>query len=541
MTGPPASGRLALPGPRPRRLPGNAGDLVAGLSVALVLIPQSLAYASLAGLPPERGLYAAALTPLAAAIFASSRYLQTGPTAATSLLTLGALAAIAQPGSVEYVGLAALLALVVGAARVALGLVRAGSIAYLMSQPVLLGFTSAAAILIICSQVPAALGVRADGQNPIVAAAVALKEPSAWQGGAIGLTVLSLAIVVGARRIHPLIPGALLAVLVGIAASVATGYGGVTVGPILSAIPPFSLDVPWEAAPGLLVPGIVIALVGFAEPAAIARRYATAERQAWDPNREFVSQGVASLVAGVSGGFPVGGSFSRTALGKLAGARSRWSAAVTTLVVLASLPVMFALRPLPTAVLAAIVIAAVASFVDPRTLREYWRLSRPQALVALATFVATLALAPNVERGVMVGIGAAIAAHLWREQRLSVRAWLEDETLHVRPSGVLYFASAPALEDLAANWLSTYREARRLVVHVDSLGRIDLTGAIALRELLADARQAGLDVAVEDVPSHALRIVTRVLGDTFPVAAISDVEPPAGGGQPSPSQGPPED
>jgi len=143
------------------------GDLVAGLSVALVLVPQSLAYAGLAGLPPERGLYAAAFVPIAAAVFASSPYLQTGPTALTSLLTFGALSALAAPFSAEFVALAALLALVVGVARLATGLLRAGTIAYLMSQPVVLGFSTAAAVLIVASQVPARpSGVSASPQAP---------------------------------------------------------------------------------------------------------------------------------------------------------------------------------------------------------------------------------------------------------------------------------------------------------------------------------------------------------------------------------------
>jgi SulP family sulfate permease len=510
------------------------GDAVAGLSVALVLVPQSLAYAGLAGLPPERGLYAAAFVPVAAALFASSPYLQTGPTALTSLLTLGALSALAAPFSAEFVALAALLALVVGLVRLATGLLRAGAIAYLMSQPVVLGFSSAAAILIVASQVPAVLGVPSTGGNPLVAAGTAVVDPSTWSSVAILLAAMSLALVAGARRIHPLLPGALLAVVLGVVLSTVISYTGATVGSFEPGLPPFSLDLPWYAVPALLLPGAVIALLGFAEPASIARRYATQERRAWDPNREFVSQGVANFVAAISGAFPVGGSFSRTALNRLAGARSQWSAAITSLVVIAFLPVSSILAPLPVAVLAGVIIGSVAPLIDIASFRDHWRLARVQALVGLATFVATLALAPHVELGLLVGLGAAVAAHLWREQRLSIRTWEVGDVLHVRPRGVLYYASAPSLEDLVANALAGHREVGRLAIHLDGLGRVDLTGAMALREIVLDARAAGLEIALVDVPGQAIHVVSRVLGDDVSVSPPSGEEPapemPAGEG-----------
>ena len=518
------------------------GDLVAGLSVALVLIPQSLAYGSLAGLPPEHGLYAAALTPFAAALFASSPYLQPGPTGLTALLTFGALTAIAAPLSPEYIALAALLALVVGVVRVATGLFRAGALAYLMSQSVILGFSSAAAILIVASQVPAVLGTTADSENPLVAAVNALMQPAAWSVASIALAGLTVAVVLGARRIHPLLPGALIAVVAGSALSVALGYLGPIVGPIPSGLPPISLDLPWQETPSLIVPGLVIALLGFAEPAAIARRYAALERRSWDPNREFISQGVANFVAAASSGMPVGGSFARTALNRLAGAHSQWSAVITSLVVVALLPAMFLLAPLPMSVLAAIVIVSVVSLVDLASFREYWRLSRVQTAIAVLTFIATLVLAPHVERAVLVGIGAAIAAHLWREERLSLRTWRDGETLHLRPHGVLYFGSSPALEDLVIKALGTHRDARRLVIHIDGLGRVDLTGAMSVRRLIDEVREAGVEVTLVDVPTHAIKILTRVLGQTVPVRAPVEeglTAPPAQGGHQPPDAGPP--
>ena len=499
------------------------GDILAGITVALVLIPQAMAYAALAGLPPEHGLFAAALVPAAAALFASSPYLQSGPTALTSLLTLGALSVIGQPFSVEYIALAALLALMVGAVRLLTGLLRAGAIAYLMSHVAVLGFTSAAAVLIVASQVPGVLGVPAAAGNPLLTALTALAQLTDSSPAALGMAAVTAVLIVGGRRIHPLVPGAIVAVVAAVALTGFLGYDGPTVGVLPTGLPPLSLDLPWTAAPALLLPALVIALIGFAEPAAVARRYATEERHAWNPNREFVSQGVANVVAGVSGGLPVGGSFSRTALNRRAGARGQWSAVITSVVVLAFLPASFLLSALPTAVLAAIVIVSVASLVDVGSVRQYWRFSPVQTTVGLVTFAATLALAPRVELGVLVGVGSAIAAHLWREQRLSLQEWRDGDTLHLRPRGVLYFVSSSALEDLFIDALGRHRDADQVLLHVDGLGRVDLTGAMGLRRFIADAQGSGIAVSLVDVPQQALKILTRVLGDLVPLSPV--VEP----------------
>ncbi|MGH9037992.1 MAG: SulP family inorganic anion transporter, partial [Acidimicrobiia bacterium] len=199
------------------------GDVVAGLTVALLLVPQSLAYAELAGLPAERGLYAAAAATLAAAAFASSPYLQTGPVALTSLLTLGALNHLAAPGSDRYLGLAALLALVVGVVRLALGGLRLGGFTYLMSQPVVTGFSAAAAVVILASQLPAALGTTPE-ESIFPGALSALAHPARWEPASVALSLATLVVVFGGRRLHPLFPGVLLAVLVATGLSTALGY-----------------------------------------------------------------------------------------------------------------------------------------------------------------------------------------------------------------------------------------------------------------------------------------------------------------------------
>ncbi len=206
-------------------------DVLAGISVALVLVPQSLAYAQLAGLPAVRGLFAAAMPPLAAAPFASSPYLQPGPTAVSALLTFGALSPLAPLGSTRYIELGPLLALLVGCIRVLVGLLHAGVLAYLMSQSLLTGFIPAAAILIVASQLPAALGTPARGHNMLWQAGWALGHPGRLARSTRSSSPLVSAVLLcWARRLHPLFPGVLLAVVAADPLRELAGYGGPEVG-----------------------------------------------------------------------------------------------------------------------------------------------------------------------------------------------------------------------------------------------------------------------------------------------------------------------
>ena len=484
---------------------------MAGLTVALVLVPQSLAYAALAGMPPERGLYVAAVATLVAAPFASSPYLQTGPVALTALLSFGAVTDIASPGTAHFIGVMTLLALVVGVVRVLIGVLRLGGVAYLMSQPVLTGFTAGAAIVIVATQIPAALGAVPPSGNLLGGALSTLAQPARWDTTAAALAMATLVLTAIGRRLHPLFPGVLVAVVGATAVAAVTGYDGPTVGDVPAGLPSFSVDLPWRVLPNLLLPGVVVALVGFAEASAIARAYAALDRQVWDPSREFVSQGLANLAAATVGGFPAGGSFSRSAINRLAGARTPWSGAVTGVAVLLFLPFLSMLSSLPLAVLAAVVIGAVGKLAQPRPFLALWRYSRLQFLVCLATLAFTLAFAPQVQQGVILGVLLAVAVHLRREILISVPTWTEGDAVHLKPRGVLYFGSVPGLERTFMTLLHDHPDARRMVIHLDGLGRVDVTGALALQALLTEAEEAGLEAEVTDVPPQARKIVARVL------------------------------
>jgi SulP family sulfate permease len=492
------------------------GDLVAGITVALVVVPQALAYADLAGLPAEQGLYAAGIPLLVAAPLVSSPYLQTGPVALTAILTFGALSAVAEPGSERYVELGLLLALLVGAVRLGIGLTHGGVLAYLLSRPMLIGFVPAAALYIAASQLPTALGATRLEEDVLARAAWTLVHPGAWSLPAVVLSVLVAATMLGARRLHPLVPGVLIAVVAATAWSALTGYDGPQVGEIDVGTPPLSLDLPWGDVATLIVPAAIIAVVGFAEPASIARSFAGKDRLAWDADREFVSQGAANVAAGVCGGMPVGGSFSRSALNRQLGARTAWSGAATGACVLLLMPLVFLLADLPTAVLAAIVITAVGPLIQVAAGARLWRHSRPATLIAAGTFVSTLAFAPRIERGVLVGVGLSVGNHLWRELRIDRESRVEDGVLHVRPLGVLWFGAAEILEDIVSSELSRHPEAEALCLNLDSIGRLDLTAALTLRAAIDDARRAGMEVEVVGVQDRDRRLVDGVVLGTGP-------------------------
>nr|WP_297418007.1 SulP family inorganic anion transporter [uncultured Nocardioides sp.] len=493
-----------------RALP-TVGDLLAGLSVATVLVPQSVAYATLAGMPPVHGLYAAAVAPVLAGLVGSSPYLQTGPTAVTSLLVAGSLAPLGELSTAEYVAHAGLLAVMVGVFRLLLGVVRGGVVAYLMSQPVVAGFTFATAVIITAAQVPAALGTTSSATNPLAGAVEALSSPDAWSLVAVLLALGVAAVTLLARRVHPLVPGALIATVASLLLVRVPGLDLPHVGNIPSGFPTPNLGLPWSAVPALLLPALVIALVGFAEPASIARRHASEERTSWDPDRELVGQGLANIGSGLFGGFAVGGSFSRSELNRLSGARTRWSGVVTGLVVLAALPFVSVLSGLPTSALAGLIVASVLVLLSPRAVLRTWRYSRPQFVIAVVTVVVSLLTAPQVQWGVVTGVVLALAVHLWRELRLELDLWLEDDLLHVRPQGVLYFGSAPALETRILSELADHPKLSRVEIHLQRLGRVDLTGALVLRAICRDLARAGVPVTLSGAQPQYRGLLDRVL------------------------------
>lgn len=504
-----STGRVGPPVPVRKPLAPPFDDIVAGLTVSLVLIPQSLAYATLAGLPPVAGLMAAMFPPLASALLGSSPYLQTGPTALTSLLTLGVLAASFVPGSPSYVQAAALLALLVGVSRVVIGLLRFGSLAYFMSLPVLRGFTSGAAVIIVASQVPAALGKGSQGLGVWRAAWNAVSDPGSWNWLAVALCLATLVLVRFMRRRSPLVPGVLIAALLGLAVTAVFGRIVPVIGSLPHTLPLPSLDLPWRSSGDIALGAVVIALIGFAEPAAIARTFAR-RGQPWNADRELLAQGAANITAAIMHGMPVGGSFARSALNRQAGARTRLSGAVAGLAVIAFFPFVSVLEGMPRAVLAGIVISAAGSLLQLGALVKLWRYAKLQATTGLATFIFTLVLTPRVDYALVLGVSFALFTHLYREAQLGVTIDRDDATVTVRFDGVLWFGSLQALEKVLQRVENDLSGVERVVLDTGQLGRVDFSALMLLHDTEQRLRDAGLDVEVTGLHGRGEMIMGRI-------------------------------
>ncbi|NGM16272.1 SulP family inorganic anion transporter [Verrucosispora sioxanthis] len=481
-------------------------DLIAGLTVAVMLVPQSMAYAALAGMPPVAGLYASVVPLLVYALLGSSGSLAVGPVAITALMTGTALAPLADGDPARYAALAGLLALLVGAIQVLMGVLRLGALVNFMSHSVLSGFTSAAAIVIAASQVKDLFGLDA-GRAETFPAIVA----SLWRSATTihPLTVLvSLASVAGlllARRHLPKLPGALLVVAGVTVASAAFSLG--THGVRILAEVPGGLPAPTVPALGgsdvtaLLPSAVAIALVAYLEGIAVAKSLAARARQQVSPNQELAAVGSANVAAGLFQAFPVAGGFSRSAVNFSAGARTPLASVVTAVVV--ALTAVFltpAFHHLPKAVLAAIVVVAVLGLVDRRAAVTAWRTRRSDGLTLVLTFVVTLLF--GVEPGLAAGVTFALAIFLWRSARPHLAELgrvpgtqtyrnvtrytglvTDPQVAIVRVDGPLYFANAQFLADRLLGLAERRPELTALVLDASAIGDADVDGAHAVAEL----------------------------------------------------------
>lgn len=398
---------------------GDLGpDLTAGLTVGAMLVPQGMAYAQLAGLPPEVGLYSVTLPLIVYAVFGTSRQLAVGPVAVVSLITATALAPIAEQGTSEYLKAAALLALMVGVIKLALGAIRMGWITNLLSHSVLVGYTAAAAIIIGTSQVKHVLGVKIPRTEDWPETVEELiRAGDGTRALTLGIGIASFVVLITLKRWRKTFPGALAVVLAGVGASVLFDLADrnvAVVGDIPGGLPSFGLPDFGDGLLGTLLPAaLIITVVGYAESIAVAKTYARRNRYEVDSNQELVALGAANLAAGVFSGQPVTGGFSRTAVNASAGARTPLSSLVSAgLIVIVLLVATGLFTELPQAVLGAIVIAAVWSLVDTHEMRHIIAVKRSDTLTMGVAFLATLVL--GVELGLGVAVVASVAVVVFR-------------------------------------------------------------------------------------------------------------------------------
>jgi SulP family sulfate permease len=497
---------LQWPRPTPRLMQSEA---LAGLTVGLMLVPQGIAYALLAGMPLVTGIYASMLPALVAVLFSASPRLSVGPTALSCLLISASLTGLAEPGSLQWIALAAWLAIFSGVLQIALGFLRSGWLLSLVNAPVLMAFTQGAAVLIIGSQVLSMLGLM--GGWASVASSPELHLPS------LAFGVGSYLILMLARRWSKTFPTVLVVVVFAAAISAWVGFeqgGGKVIGDLPSSLP--GLIWPnwpgWQAVGQLILPTLMLTLVSFLETASSARVDSRGSGVRWDREQDLIGHGLAKIASGLSGAFPTSTSFSRSALNRYAGAQTGWSVVFSVLVV--GLALLFAplLHSVPMPVLAAVVIAAVQGLISPGDFIKLWQVSRVETGIALATFLVTVASAPRLYWGVITGVVMALSHFLYvrlnpriievglhpdgslRDRHLWNLPPLGPHTYALRMDEALDFATANDLERNISLFLAKHPQARHVMLIAHAINRIDATGVETFGSLSGQLKSQGISL-----------------------------------------------
>lgn len=506
-------------------------DLMAGLTVTLVAIPQSLAYAQLAGVPAYYGLYAAFLPTIVAAMIGSLPQLSTGPAALTALLTAASIAPLAARGSETFIADVVLLALIAGGFQVLFGIVRLGVLLNFLSHPVLVGFINAAALIIGLSQLPMLLGIPS-GQSEHFLADIwqVVTHLNATHGVSLAFGISAICMLAAFKKFAPRFPGVLLTVIVLTVISAQVDYagmGGAVVGAVPSGIPSFSLPSgSWATVVTLLPAGFVLALISFMEATSSAKVIAIKTRQPWDQNRELVAQGLAKVASALSHSIPVSASFSRSALNTTA--RTRMAAVIAALgVLLTMLFFTSLLYHVPKAALAAIIMVAVIGLVDLGAIGNAWRASRDDGIAAAATFVATLGFAPYIQNGIIIGILLSLGLLLYRMMRprvavlgLHADGELRDARLFglpplhaqlgaVRFDGSLQFVTGSYFEDALLRLERENPELRYVLVKCSGINDLDASGVEVLRSLGDRFRKNGIVLTFSELKWQVRNVLDR--------------------------------
>jgi SulP family sulfate permease len=523
-------------------------DGVAAVVVTLMLIPQSLAYALLAGLPAQAGLYASMAPLVLYALMGSSGTLAVGPAAVTSLMTAASVGAVAAQGSVAYTEAALMLALLSGAIMLVMGAARLGFLANFLSHPVISGFVSASGLLIAASQLKHLLGVPLQGDNLLQLL------PQLWHNlpslhvptSAMGLGALGLLLLVR-RQLKPWLkrlgvpagtadlaakaaPVAVLLVSIALSAAWQLAEQGVrVVGAVPQGLPPLTLPgespggwtAQWTLAQALWVPALLISLVGFVESVSVGQSLAAKRRERIDPDAELRALGLSNLGAGLSGGFPVTGGFSRSVVNFDAGARTPAAGIYTAVgLALAALFLTPWLFHLPQATLAATIMVAVLTLVDVGVFARTWHYAKADFIALFLTFGLTLAV--GVEAGLIAGVSASVLLLLYRTSRPHIavvgqvpgtehyrnvlrHAVMEQPgILGLRVDESLYFANARFLEDTIAAHVAVRSGVRHVVLQCSAVNDIDASALESLETINARLQASGLQLHLSEVkgPVH---------------------------------------
>jgi SulP family sulfate permease len=521
-------------------------DLVAAAIVTIMLIPQSLAYAMLAGLPPEIGLYASILPIIAYALFGTSRALAVGPVAVISLMTLTAASAVAAPGSAEFIAATLVLALLSGLILIVMGVLRLGFLANLLSHPVVSGFITASGIIIATSQLKSLLGIKASGEAlpELVTTLIENAKDTNPYTLAIGVVATGFlfwvrkglkSMLVGfglAARPADLVAkaGPIVAVALSILAVITfdlEAKGVKVVGDIPQSLPPFTVPLfDAELWQRLAIPALLLSIIGFVESVSVAQTLAAKKRQRIVPDQELIGLGAANVAAAFSGGYPVTGGFARSVVNFDAGAETPAAGAFTAVgILLAALFLTPLLASLPIATLAGTIIVAVLSLVDFKTPRAIWHYSKADFAAMAATIMVTLLV--GVEPGVMAGVGLSLALFLWRASRPHAaivgrvpetehfrnvkrhKVFTDPRILTIRIDESLTYLNARWLEEFVLEEIAAHPKLKHLILMASAVNAIDASALESIEAINHRMADAGVCLHLSEVKGPVMDALER--------------------------------
>jgi len=513
-----------------------SADLIAAIVVTVMLIPQSLAYAMLAGVPPEMGLYASILPLIAYALFGTSRTLSVGPVAIVSLMTASAVGKLIEPGSAEYLSATIALAFISGGMLLAMGLLRFGMLANLLSHPVVVGFITASSLIIALSQMKYILGISAHGENAFALTASLLQNIPATNPYTLGVGVFALGFLIWARRwLRPLLQtcgisdenagrmakaGPVLAIIMTTVAAWFFDLGDhavALVGNIPRGLP--SIGLPkfdaeqWRELAGA---ALLISIIGYVESVSVGKTLAAKRRQRIDANQELIALGSANIASALSGGIPVTGGFSRSVVNFEAGAVTQMASILTAIgIAIAALVLTPYLAFLPKATLAAAIIVAISALIDFSFIPRAWRYSKSDFIAITTTISVTLLF--GIELGLICGVSASIALHLYKTSQPHIAIVGEvpgtehfrninrhqvktcPRIVSMRIDESLYFANASFVEDRLYAILADNPELEHIVLMCTAINEIDLSALAVLESVNERMQEAGVQLHLSEV------------------------------------------
>ncbi|MFZ1560482.1 MAG: solute carrier family 26 protein [Saprospiraceae bacterium] len=499
-----------------------SGDISAGLTVGVMLIPQGMAYSMLAGLPPIYGLYAVTIPLIIYALLGTSRQLAVGPVAMVSLLIASGVGQISEAGSDEYIALSILLAFLVGSIQLSMGVFRLGFLVNFLSHPVIAGFTSSAAIIIGFSQFKHLLGVKISGEKFSEIFMQLIKEAGNIHIPTLIIGVASVILLLFVKRVNKKIPGPLVVVLLGIIVvylGSLTNQGVKIVGDIPGGLPSFHIfSMNWDSIQTLLPTAFTIAFVGFMESIAVAKAIQARHKDyKLDANQELKALGIANIAGSFFKSFPVTGGFSRTAVNDQAGAKTGFASIISaSLIIITLLFLTSYFYYLPNAVLAAIIIVAVYGLIDFKEARYLWKTDRTDFFLFISAAIGTLVL--GIEEGIILGVILSLALLIFRvsyphysqlglinngREFINVlrdkNAKIDNKIVIMRFDAQLFFANINYFKEKVELLIGERKQPEFFILDARPVSTVDSTAIHALHELIDELKSNGITFMIANV------------------------------------------